>query len=104
MKDKWTYNGKNSKGEIKFRRETGQNGEEVLQFLTQDKQIDPRDIAVFDRSRLVQFFYKGTHYQYFWTTGRWNARYGRSLPKKHYNSRGIQDLFERFLDKEVSDG
>jgi len=91
----WTYVGRNSKGEPKFRKYTGQTLEHVKEYL------DNKGIAyyVHERQALV-FIYKdkepnsrySRRYSYYYTTGRW----GSDKRNKHYHSDGIEHFMETY--------
>tara|TARA_R110000796_G_scaffold41375_1_gene102348 strand:+ start:33 stop:317 length:285 start_codon:yes stop_codon:yes gene_type:complete len=38
-------------------------------------------------------------YQYFYTTGKWGVYRVSGYPKKHYNSKSIEDFLNRFFYK-----
>lgn len=97
---KWRYSRKTKDGEIKFVRETNEFLEDVIKYIKEEKGVIT--INVNDKPPFIIFYTKqGYKIQYFWTSGRWAKMFeGRGLPKKHYLSFNIKDLFERFLDKD----
>ena len=91
----WTYVGKNSKGEPKFRKYTNETLEYVKDFL------DKKEIAYFVREQqALIFIYKekdpasmySSRYAYDYTTGRW----GSDKRKKHYHSDGIEHFMSTY--------
>jgi hypothetical protein len=94
----WRYARRNSKGEVKFRKDTKQSAEHVMSVL------DERDIEyVYIPSATMFFIYKkpkgengyySPRYAYYYTTGKW----GGSTRKKHYHSNGIEDFLERYYE------
>ena len=91
----WTYVGKNSKGEPKFRKYTNETLEYVKDFL------DKKEIAYFVREQqALIFIYKekdpasmySSRYAYYYTTGRW----GSDKRKKHYHSDGIEHFMSTY--------
>lgn len=103
----WTYVGKNSKGESKFRKYTNETLEYVKDFL------DKKEIAYFVREQqALIFIYKekdpasmySSRYAYYYTTGRW----GSDKRRKHYHSEGIEHFMNTYYttveqDKEYWD-
>ena len=103
----WTYVGKNSKGESKFRKYTNETLEYVKDFL------DKKEIAYFVREQqALIFIYKekdpasmySSRYAYYYTTGRW----GSDKRRKHYHSDGIEHFMNTYYttveqDKEYWD-
>ena len=91
----WTYVGRNSKGEPKFRKYTGQTLEYVKEYL------DNKDIAyIVHEKQALMFIYqdkdpKGRYskrYSFYYTTGRW----GSDKRNKHYHSDGIEHFIEKY--------
>ena len=91
----WTYVGKNSKGESKFRKYTNETLEYVKDFL------DKKEIAYFVREQqALIFIYKekdpasmySSRYAYYYTTGRW----GSDKRRKHYHSDGIEHFMSTY--------
>ena len=92
----WVYTGKNSKGEIKFRKYTKQDLDYVKKYL------DDKGLAyyVHEKTKLI-FIYKdpepksqySARYAYYYTTGMW----GSDTRQKHYHSNGIEDFIDRFF-------
>ena len=91
----WTYVGKNSKGEPKFRKYTNETLEYVKDFL------DKKEIAYFVREQqALIFIYKekdpasmySSRYAYYYTTGRW----GSDKRRKHYHSDGIEHFMSTY--------
>jgi len=95
MGKEWTYVGKNSKGEPKFKRYT----EETLEFVKD--YLDSKGIAYFvHEAQNLIFIYKekepknrySSRYAYYYTTGRW----GNDRRSKHYHSDGIEHFITKY--------
>jgi hypothetical protein len=97
--DKWDYNGTNSKGEKKFKRYTNEDLNFAVEFL-EKKGVR---YEVREGATMVWIYIYHKKYQYYYTTGRWGyaSEHSRNLPEHHYHSKGIEDLFDRFLNKEI---
>lgn len=91
----WQYNGRNARGEVKFKRYTHQSIEHVKQYL------DALGIyyRVCDTTRIV-FIYRdrepvsvySSHYCYYYTTGRWAG----VKNNKHYHSDSIEHFMQKY--------
>ena len=94
-KEGWSYVGKNSKGEPKFRRYIDQTLEDVKEYL------DAKGIKYVVHEKIgLMFIYKdkepksrySSRYAYYYTTGKW----GSDKRTKHYHSDGIEHFIEKF--------
>ena len=99
----WHYTSTNSQGKKKFKRNTDESFEFVIDYLGKRGILD-----VFHNPRPAFIMFhleQGDKVQYFWTTGRWAVMdsFTRNLPSKHYHSKGINDLFETYFDKGILD-
>ena len=91
----WRYVGKNSKGVPKFRKDTNQTLDHVVEYL------DKRGVTYLTKPEAyVVFIYKdkepksqySSRYSYYYTTGRW----GDDKRRKHYHSNGIEHFMENY--------
>ncbi len=92
------YDRTNSKGEVKFRRDTNESLEEVTKYLD--------DIGIEYQVRSgASMLWITTHrkYAYYYTTGRWAPLAPKGYPKKHYKSNGIADFIKRFSKEKKED-
>jgi len=98
----WTYVGRNSKGEPKFRKPTNQTLEFVKDYL------DNKGLAYFvHENQSLLFIYKdkepqsrySSRYSYYYTTGKW----GSDKRKKHYHSNGIEHFVETYYRSREQD-
>ena len=98
----WTYVGRNSKGEPKFRKPTNQTLEFVKDYL------DNKGLAYFvHENQALLFIYKdkepqsrySSRYSYYYTTGEW----GSDKRKKHYHSKGIEHFVETYYSSREQD-
>jgi hypothetical protein len=98
----WTYVGRNSKGEPKFRKPTNQTLEFVKDYL------DNKGLAYFvHENQALLFIYKdkepqsrySSRYSYYYTTGKW----GSDKRKKHYHSKSIEHFVETYYSSREQD-
>jgi|TARA_R110000737_G_scaffold25652_3_gene44513 hypothetical protein len=98
----WTYSGRNSKGEPKFRRPTNQTIEFVKAYL------DTKELAYFvHENQALLFIYKdkepksrySPRYAYYYTTGKW----GSDKRKTHYHSKGVEHFVETYYRSREQD-
>lgn len=54
---------------------------------------------VLDKPAKATFNYKGKMYILYYNSGRWGVMKGSKQPEKYYFCKGVEDLFERFLNK-----
>ena len=94
--NEWKFVRKNSKGEAVFRRDTDESLEYVLEYL-KDKDVT---VEIFPKATLLSIYVDWRRYDYYWTTGRWCQR-RLGYPRKHYHSKGIDDFFTRFVEKDT---
>ncbi len=90
----YKYARTNSKGEVILRRDTEEDLTFVMEYLNENK-------IPFEYIDSATMFYienrAGVRYAYYYTTGRWAIK-SRNR-KKHYQSKGIADFVDRFLNK-----
>jgi hypothetical protein len=98
----WSYVGRNSKGEPKFRKPTNQTLEFVKDYL------DNKRLAFFvPEKQYLLYIYKdkepqsrySSRYSYYYTTGKW----GRDKRKKYYHSKGIEHFVETYYKSREQD-
>ena len=54
---------------------------------------------ILDKPAKATFNYKGKMYILYYKAGRWGVMKGSKQPDKYYFCKGVEDLFERFLNK-----
>lgn len=54
---------------------------------------------ILDKPAKATFNYKGKMYILYYKAGRWGMMKGSKQPEKYYFCKGVEDLFERFLNK-----
>lgn len=90
----YRYARTNSKGEVILRRDTEEDLTFVMEYLNENK-------IPFEYIDSATMFYiknrAGVRYTYYYTTGRWAIK-SRNR-QKHYQSKGIADFVDRFLNK-----
>ncbi len=89
------YNGTNSKGEAKWRRNTNESIEFVEQYLD-NLGID---YETHHHTCMLRIFKQSSDYSYYWTTGKWSPYVRSGLPKRHFSSNGIDDFINRFYNR-----
>jgi len=98
----WTYVGRNSKGEPRFRKPTNQTLEVVKEYL------DNKELAYFvHENQALIFIYKdkapqsrySSRYSYYYTPGKW----GSDKRKKHYHSNSIEHFVETYYRSREQD-
>ena len=95
----WSYVGRNSKGEKKFRHDVNETLDDVLEYLDS---LEGVEYSLKEGATMLWIYYSGNRYSYYYTTGRWAPFIDRGLPNKHYRSRNIKDFMERFVFSEVN--
>lgn len=98
--EKWEYFGKKKNGDVRLIRKTNESLEDVIDYLEQREIIYSNSGS----PNMIWIYINGKTYTYWWETGTWgqnNDLSPRKGTKKYYKSLGIEDLFNRFLDKEV---
>ena len=90
---KWSYSRTNSKGEIKFRHDTNETFEDVIEYL-EERNIE---YEVKEGAYMLWVHHENRKYAYYYTTGKWAAYSKIGRPKLHYSSKGIKDFLERFV-------
>ena len=91
----WSFNRKNSKGEVLFSHSTDETVEDVIIFL-RSKDIEYK-LTRGAGSTMFWVYFNDITYAYFSTTGRWAPWNKGGYPDKHYTSKGIEDFYTRFL-------
>jgi len=90
----YKYSRTNSKGEVILRRDTEEDLAFVIKYLNDNK-------ITFEYIDSATMFYvenkAGVMYAYYYTTGRWAIK-SRNR-QKHYQSMGIADFVDRFLNR-----
>ena len=89
----WKYGRTNSKGTIIYRHNTNQTVEDVCNFLDEHNVKYEKRLG----ATMLWIYSHKQKYAYFYTTGRWAPFATRGYPKKHYNAKGIEDFYTRFL-------
>jgi hypothetical protein len=95
MVSEWKFNRVNSKGEVKFKRPTNETLEDVKKHL--DKVGVPYEAR--EGGSMMWIGEEDNKYSYYYTTGRWSKFNPYGMPKKHYQSKGIEDFLDRFYNK-----
>ena len=91
----WSFNRKNSKGEVLFSHSTDETVDDVIEFL-ENKDIE-HDLTAGAGWTMFWVYFNDQKYCYFSTTGRWAPWKEGGYPDKHYTSKGIEDFYTRFL-------
>lgn len=94
----YVFSRRNSKGEVKLKRFTGESYETVIEFLEKTKLKYELHI----KASMIKIYLYSREIHYYYTTGRWGSpKRGSGLPEKHYRANGIQELYEKYLKDKV---
>lgn len=90
----WSYARTNSKGEVILRHDTGEDIDDVLQYLDslEGVTVEPRL-----KAHMLFIGFCGKKYSYYYTTGRWAERKKTGYPTKHYRSKNIEHFMTTYV-------
>ena len=92
----WVYDGNDGEGASFFKHNTAQSAEYAMDYLD-SKGIE---YELKEGGSMLWVYKKNKAYAYYYTTGRWAPYSSGGYPSKHFQSKGIADFVNRFLNVE----